>query len=153
MANRFFRHRELHVVLLALLAEQPMHGYELMGELGDRFGPVYRPSAGSVYPALESLVAEGLIEPEPSSDPITYALTPVGESALSHRSRDLLKLAQRTGVTLGAVAPVEAALTRLTEAARGAARVVDGRGIERLLAATAERLESLTHSLTKKEIS
>ena len=33
MSNRFFRHRELHVALLALLAERPMHGYELMGEL------------------------------------------------------------------------------------------------------------------------
>lgn len=150
MSNRFFRHRELHVVLLALLAEQPMHGYELMGELGERFGPAYRSSAGSVYPALESLAAEGLIEPETNSDPTTYALTLVGESALSNRSRDLLKLAQRTGVTLGAVAPVEAALTRLIERARGAARVVDGERVARLLGETTDRLESLTK---KEEIS
>ncbi len=149
MSNRFFGHRELHVVLLALLAEQPMHGYELMGELGERFGPAYRPSAGSVYPALESLAGEGLIEAEANSNPATYALTPVGETALSKRSRDLLKLAQRTGVTLGAVAPVEAALARLTETARGAARVDDGGRVERLLAETAKQLESLIN----KEIS
>ena len=148
MSNRFFGHRELHVALLALLAERPMHGYELMGELGDRFGPTYRPSAGSVYPALESLAAEGLIEPQAKSDPTTYALTPVGESALSNRSRDLVKLEQRTGVSLGAVAPVEAALARVTATARTASRVVDGGHVERLLAETAERLEALTNKET-----
>jgi DNA-binding PadR family transcriptional regulator len=148
MSNRFFRHRELHVVLLALLAERPMHGYELMGELGDRFGPTYRPSAGSVYPALESLAAEGLIKAQANSDPTAYALTPVGESALSNRSGDLLKLAQRTGVSLGAVAPVEAALARLTETARRASRVVEGGRVERVLADTAEQLVALTNKET-----
>jgi DNA-binding PadR family transcriptional regulator len=149
MSNRFFRHRELHVVVLALLAERPMHGYELMGELGERFGPTYRPSAGSVYPALESLAAEGLIEPEPDADPTTYSLTAIGERALGNRSRELLRLGQRTGVTLGSVAPVEAAIARLVETARGAARVVDGGRVELLLGETAEALESLT----KKETS
>ena len=125
-----------------------MHGYELMGELGERFGPTYRPSAGSVYPALESLAAESLIKPRAKSDPTTYALTSSGESALSNRGRDLVKLAQRTGVSLGAVAPVEAALARVTETARGAARVVDGGQVERLLSETVERLEALTNKET-----
>lgn len=133
------------MVLLALCAERPMHGYELMGELGERFGPGYRPSAGSVYPALESLAAEGLIEPQPKSAPTTYALTLVGESALRNRSRELLKLAQRTGVNLGAVAPVEAALARLTETARRALQVVDQEHVEHVLAEAAEQLESLTN--------
>lgn len=149
MSNRFFRHRELHVVLLALLAERPMHGYELMGELGERFGPTYRPSAGSVYPGLESLAAEGLIEPEPSGNPTTYRLTPIGERALNNRSRELVKLGQRTGVTLGSVASVEAVIARLIEAARSAARVVDGGRVELLLVETAEAMESLI----KKETS
>lgn len=148
MSNRFFRHRELHVALLALLAERPMHGYELMGELGDRFGPTYRPSAGSVYPGLESLAAEGLIKPQAKSDPTTYALTPVGERALSNRSRDLMRLEQRTGVSLGAITAVEAALARVTETARSASRVVDGGHVERLLAETVERLEALTNKET-----
>lgn len=53
-------------------------------------------------------------------------------------------------MTLGAVAPVEAALTRLIETARGAARVVDGGRVERLLGETTDRLESL---IKKEEIS
>src|SRR6266545_4956349 len=37
----------------ALLAERPMHGYEMIQELTDRTGGVWRPSPGSVYPALQ----------------------------------------------------------------------------------------------------
>lgn len=143
MATRFFRHRELHLVLLAFLAERPMHGYELMGELSDRFGPMYRPSAGSVYPALDSLVAEALIYAEPDSEPTTYALTPVGEEALVRRSRDLLRLEQRTGVILGSEAPVEVALARLTQSARLAARSIGGGPVEHVLTEAATHLEEL----------
>ncbi len=140
MGNRFFRHGELHLVLLALLTERPMHGYELMGELAERFGPAYRPSAGSVYPALDALTAEGLIDAQPDSEPTAYRVTPVGEIALTRRSRDLLRLEQRTGVVMGAVASVEAALARLSETARTAARRLDSGEVERALEETTERL-------------
>ncbi|MBA2325921.1 MAG: helix-turn-helix transcriptional regulator [Actinobacteria bacterium] len=149
VTTRFFRHRELHLVLLALLAERPMHGYELMRELGERFGPAYRPSAGSVYPALDSLSSEDLIRPEQGSEPTSYLLTPVGEAALARRGGDLLRLERRTGVVLGTEAPVEAALARLAQTARTAARSINGDRVERLLAETAAQLEELN----KKEIS
>lgn len=147
MATRFFRHRELHVVLLALLAERPMHGYELMGELAERFGG-YRPSAGSVYPALESLAAEGLIVAKAGSEPLAYALTATGESTLSNRSRDLVQLEQRTGASLGAVAPVEAALALITSSARSASRVADSASVERLLLEAAAQLTTLANRET-----
>ena len=148
MTGRFFHHGELHVVLLALLAERPMHGYQVMGELAQRFGPTYRPSAGSVYPAIEALLSEDLIQPEPDSEPTTYSLTPVGEAALARRSGHLLELEQRTGVVLGSEADVEAAIANLTQSARTAARSVNSGQVERLLAETATQLEKL-----KKEIS
>jgi len=137
------------LVLLALLAERPMHGYELMSELGERFGPGYRPSAGSVYPALDSLSSEHLIRPKQGSEPTAYVLTPVGEAALARRSSDLLRLERRTGVALGGQASVEAALTRLAQCARSAARSISGDRVERLLYETTAQLEELT----KKEIS
>jgi DNA-binding PadR family transcriptional regulator len=148
LTSRFFRHRELHVVLLALLAERPMHGYELMGELADRFGPAYRPSAGSVYPALESLTVEGLIEPDQGSEPMTYRLTPVGEAALARHGGHLTKLEQRTGVVLGSDASVEGALAHLTQTARTAARSVNSGLVERLLAETATRLQELDKEIS-----
>src|ERR1700751_3521653 len=54
-SRRFFRSGELHLVLLALLGQRPQHGYELMTELSTRFGPNYRSSPGSIYPALAAL--------------------------------------------------------------------------------------------------
>ncbi|CAB4927783.1 unannotated protein [freshwater metagenome] len=48
--------------ILVLLLEGPMHGYQLIHELHERSGGVWRPSPGSVYPTLKRLSAEGLVE-------------------------------------------------------------------------------------------
>ncbi len=47
--------------LLALLTERPMHGYEMITEIGERSEDLWRPSPGSVYPTLQLLEDEGLI--------------------------------------------------------------------------------------------
>jgi DNA-binding PadR family transcriptional regulator len=47
--------------VLRLLAERPMHGYEMITELEARTNGVWRPSPGSVYPTLQMLEDEGLI--------------------------------------------------------------------------------------------
>ena len=72
--KQFFMPGELPLVLLALIAGRPQGGYELMGELERRYGPAYRPSPGSVYPALSALRAEQLVAPyaNPSAErPLT----------------------------------------------------------------------------------
>ena len=56
-----FAHGSLRLYLLVLLADHPMHGYEVIQALGDRFGGTYVPSAGTVYPRLAKLEAEGLV--------------------------------------------------------------------------------------------
>ncbi|WP_205698956.1 PadR family transcriptional regulator [Conexibacter sp. SYSU D00693] len=50
--------------ILALLAEEPMHGYQVMRELTERSGGAWRPSPGSVYPTLQQLQDEGLVRSE-----------------------------------------------------------------------------------------
>lgn len=50
--GRVFGPGDLRLVLLALIAEQPRHGYELIKEIEQRFGGGYSPSPGSVYPTL-----------------------------------------------------------------------------------------------------
>lgn len=47
--------------ILALLAEEPMHGYQIMRELAERSGGIWRPSPGSIYPTLQLLQDEGLV--------------------------------------------------------------------------------------------
>ena len=61
--GRFFEHGDLRFVILALLEEQPRHGYELIKELEERTGGAYRPSAGVIYPTLAMLEDEGLVRP------------------------------------------------------------------------------------------
>jgi DNA-binding transcriptional ArsR family regulator len=51
----------VRAALLALLAERPMYGYEMISELADRTGGNWRPSPGSVYPTLQGLEDEGLV--------------------------------------------------------------------------------------------
>src|SRR3954468_17868976 len=61
--GRLLEHGDLRFVILALLAEQPRHGYELIKELEERTGGAYRPSAGVIYPTLALLEDEGFIRP------------------------------------------------------------------------------------------
>ena len=55
---------DIRAAILALLAEQPMHGYQIMRELTERTGGVWRPSPGSIYPTLQLLQDEGLVRSE-----------------------------------------------------------------------------------------
>jgi DNA-binding PadR family transcriptional regulator len=61
--GRLLEHGDLRFVVLALLSEQPRHGYELIKELEERTGGAYRPSAGVIYPTLAMLEDEGLAQP------------------------------------------------------------------------------------------
>lgn len=55
------RRGDVRAAILKLLAERPMHGYEMIQEIAERTDNVWRPSPGSVYPTLQLLVDEGLI--------------------------------------------------------------------------------------------
>jgi DNA-binding PadR family transcriptional regulator len=64
--------------VLALLLERPMHGYEMIQELDSRTNGIWRPSPGSVYPTLQLLEDEGLIEAEADGGRKSYHLTDTG---------------------------------------------------------------------------
>src|SRR5947209_17173109 len=100
MPTRFFRHGELPLVLLALVRERPMHGYQMMAELTRLFAPAYRPSPGTVYPAIDALEAEGLIAGEDVASRTVYRLTDVGRGALEDRFEKLAEIELRTGARL-----------------------------------------------------
>jgi DNA-binding PadR family transcriptional regulator len=64
---------------LVLLAERPMHGYELISELEERSGGRWRPSPGAVYPSLGRLEAAGLVSSADDAEgKKTYTLTDAG---------------------------------------------------------------------------
>jgi DNA-binding PadR family transcriptional regulator len=72
---------DVRSAVLALLAEKPMHGYQIIREIEERSGGSWKPSAGSVYPTLQLLADEGLITSEESNGRKTYALTEEGRAA------------------------------------------------------------------------
>ena len=72
-----------------LLAEQPLHGYQIIQEVAKRSGGVWQPSPGSVYPALQLLEDEGLVHVEQSEGLRVYHLTDAGRAHVEER-RDKL---------------------------------------------------------------
>jgi DNA-binding PadR family transcriptional regulator len=141
--RRFFRSGELPLVILALLARRPQHGYDLMAELDRLFGPEYRPSPGSIYPALSALEAEGLVEVAAASDRKTYAITSVGHDALQARAELLAEIESRTGARLTSSETLQPALDRFVARLRGLAGDMDIEVLERLLDETAKGAEDL----------
>ena len=74
---------DIRAAILALLGESPMHGYQIMSELSERSGGVWRPSPGSVYPTLQVLQDEGLVSSaESEGGRRTFALTDDGRAAV-----------------------------------------------------------------------
>jgi len=74
---------DVRAAVLALLAEKPMHGYQIIREIEERSGGSWKPSAGSVYPTLQLLADEGVISAEESNGRKTYALTEAGREEVA----------------------------------------------------------------------
>lgn len=83
--GRKARRGDMRTAALLLLAEGSKNGYEMMREVEERSGGVWRPSPGSVYPALQQLEDEGLIRSTESDGRKLYELTDSGESLLAER--------------------------------------------------------------------
>ncbi|QKV92603.1 helix-turn-helix transcriptional regulator [Streptomyces sp. NA02950] len=87
-----FAHGRLRLYLLKLLDEAPRHGYEVIRLLEERFQGLYAPSAGTVYPRLAKLEAEGLVTHTSEGGRKVYAITEAGRAELADRSGELADL-------------------------------------------------------------
>lgn len=74
------RRGDVRAALLALLAERPRNGYQLIQEIEERSGGEWRPSPGAVYPALQQLADEGLIQAEEHDGRRTFRLSESGQA-------------------------------------------------------------------------
>lgn len=71
---------DVRVAILRLLAEAPMHGYQVIAEIDKRSGGAWKPSAGSVYPTLQLLVDEGMVGQEIVDGRKIYSLAEAGRA-------------------------------------------------------------------------
>lgn len=105
--GRLLEHGDLRFVLLAVIEEQPRHGYELIKELEERTGGAYRPSPGVIYPTLSLLEDEGFIRPtSPEAARKLFEITPEGRAALEQNRASvdavfgrMAEAAERSGAT------------------------------------------------------
>ncbi len=86
--GRKARRGDIRTAALLLLAEEPRNGYQIMQEVEERSDGVWRPSPGSVYPALQQLEDEGLIRSEEIDGRKLFRLTDAGEAQLKDRGED-----------------------------------------------------------------
>lgn len=77
------RRGDVRSAILRLLAEQPMHGYQIIQELSARSGGAWRPSAGSIYPALQLLADEGMVTAEETTGKKIFSLTEAGKALVA----------------------------------------------------------------------
>jgi DNA-binding PadR family transcriptional regulator len=87
--QQMFESGEVKFVVLRMLKEKPMHGYEVMRALEERMAGCYTPSAGTVYPTLQLLEDEGYVKAVETDGKKVYHITPEGERYLEQH-RDLL---------------------------------------------------------------
>lgn len=77
------RRGDVRTAILRLLAEEPMHGYQIIQELSARSEGAWSPSAGSVYPTLQQMADEGLIASEETGGKKVFSLTAEGTDAVT----------------------------------------------------------------------
>lgn len=96
--GRMFAQGELRLALLALIAEEPRHGYELIKAIEEMTGGDYAPSPGAVYPTLQLLEDEGAIEEaEAEGAKKPFAATQAGRDELDTRAEEVEGLMRRLG--------------------------------------------------------
>ena len=76
--SRRMRRGDVRTAVLAVLAERPGHGYEIILALEEKSGGAWRPSPGSVYPTLQQLEDEGLVRSNTAEGKRVYELTDEG---------------------------------------------------------------------------
>ena len=95
-----FSHGRLRLYLLKLLDDGPKHGYELIRLLEDRFLGLYAPSAGTIYPRLQWMVAEGLVTHTAVGGRKVYEITEAGRAELRQRADELSTLEADIGAAV-----------------------------------------------------
>ena len=122
--GRLFDYGELRLLLLAIIADAPSHGYELIKTIEERFGGSYSPSPGVIYPTLSWLDDMGYAVIEPAEGGRKrYSITPEGKAFLAANRAAIDELMARAGSggprgREGVPAPVVRAMENLKLAMR-----------------------------------
>jgi DNA-binding PadR family transcriptional regulator len=93
--GRFFGFGEARLAILSLLKDGPKHGYQLIKELEQRSGGLYRASAGTVYPTLQQLEDETLVRSEQQEGRKIFSLTEAGAQEVEREKEAIERIWRR----------------------------------------------------------
>src|SRR6516164_1324711 len=128
--GRRMRRGHIRTAILISLREEPAHGYEVMRRLEEMSGGLWRPSPGSVYPHLQMLEDEGLVQSSEAEGSRTYTLTEAGR-AEAEKSAPLW---QEAGEADDKIRALRVAVGQMASAAKQLAGAGQGSQIERGIA-------------------
>ncbi|WP_182874282.1 PadR family transcriptional regulator [Microbispora sp. H10670] len=80
---------DVRAAILALLAEEPRNGYQIIQEIAERSQGGWKPSPGAVYPALQQLSDEGLVRAEETDGRKTFQLTEAGREYVAQHETEV----------------------------------------------------------------
>ncbi len=105
--GRLFASGDLRFLLLALIAEKPSHGYELIKAIEEKLGGAYSPSPGIIYPMLTLLEESGLATVTSEGTRKLYAITEEGRQTLEENRGAVDAILGRMSAVGGAARPAE----------------------------------------------
>ncbi|MDB5598008.1 MAG: transcriptional regulator, PadR family protein [Xanthobacteraceae bacterium] len=154
--GRFFDHGELRQVVLALLGEQPRHGYDIIRAIEQRTGGAYCPSPGVIYPTLQLLEDVGHAIPATADGTRnSYQITPAGRAFLDENNTligDIMSRVARAGRRAQASPIIVAAMDNLKSALRSSAdpwSEPEARNVAAAIDAAANHIRSLRQDTVK----
>jgi DNA-binding PadR family transcriptional regulator len=83
------RRGDVRVAILAVLADGPLNGYQVIQQIAERTGGAWRPSPGSVYPTISQLEDEGLVEGDDDRGRRTLRLSDAGRAYLDEHEGEV----------------------------------------------------------------
>ena len=107
------RRGDVRIAILSLLSEQPRNGYGLIKEITDRSGGTWYPSPGSIYPTLQQLVDEELIEPVGEGKRTDFQLTATGREWIDSHADESSKVWQSSDERIQADAGLHESIGKL----------------------------------------
>lgn len=90
--HRWMQRGDARIVVLKVLDERPMHGYEVMKEISEMFGGMYAPSAGMVYPTLQWLEDESLVNSSEEGGKKIFRINETGKKFLGDGQQTLKRI-------------------------------------------------------------
>jgi DNA-binding PadR family transcriptional regulator len=155
--GQWFESGDMKYVILKLLREKPMHGYEVMKALEEETRGCYKPSPGTVYPTLQWLEDEGLVTARDLEGKKVYEINDKGRAFLEEHKSTVEDIFERVTDTIDRVTgepmvDINRAVGRLvSQAYKAAWRLADEPERAKQIAEALERAAQQIADLMKRE--